>query len=32
MQVRESTDDGRDQLDGEPIHNGEVLDWGNGTD
>ncbi len=32
MQVRESTDDGRDQLDGEPIHNGEVLNGWNGTD
>ncbi len=32
MQVRELTDDGRDYLDGEPIHNGEVLDGWTGTD
>ncbi len=32
MKVRESPDDGRDQLDGEPIHHGAVLDGWNGTD
>ena len=32
MQVRESTDDGRDHLDGEPIHNGTLGSWWNRTD
>jgi hypothetical protein len=31
MQVHESTYDGRDHGDGEPIHNGELLAWWTGT-
>ncbi len=32
MQVHKSTDDRRDYVDGEAIHNGILLEWWNGTD
>ena len=31
VKLHESTYDWRDYLDGEAIHNGEMLDWWNGT-